>query len=248
MWSSVSFTQFIPDTNLNHYLPSFYSSASSTFTAAAVGGMYGLVGRVMYPNAGISPLHYAVWFVLAFQIKHFVFSMENRFDRFLCGKVCLQKLEEVSEDESNLEDLVRYHCWEVIQLKDGTLHIIDDFFCKMVNIRPSQEVTADNVEEASFIEMCRYRIWPVFKTTILDTVSFAIAYRFANHMGFTISNYSAVPILIVIRSIVKDIILIPALYVYIRMCNQIADHLRKDQTDAFSNHRATWIRWCLPSL
>lgn len=251
MWDNFSFGQFIPNVNISQFLPavpqSFYSSTGSTFIAAAIGGGYGLIGRVIYPNAGISPLHYAVWFALAFQIKQCVYAMENQFEDFMEVESYLDNLSKLSEDELDLNDLVRYHCWKVIQLKTKIIRSIDSVFSNFVNIRPFEEIDVDNVEEASFLEMCRYRIWSVFKAAALDTISFALAHNFSNSTGFTIPDRTAVPSLIVIRSIVKDIILVPALYVYARFCNQIADELDGDD-EKVAAYRAEWIRRCLPKL
>lgn len=251
MWNNFSITQFVPSINLSGFLPAvpdrFFSSVGSSFLAAAMGGTYGLLGRVIYPNAGISPLHYAVWFVLAFQIKQFVLSVESKMDRFLSLRGYLEKLEDISEDQLDLHDLIGLHCWRVIHLKSNTVKVVDGVFSKLLNIRPYEKVTVDNVEGSSFLEMCRYRIWPVFKLTVLDTVTFAVAYHFSNYMGFALPNRTAVPLLIVIRSVVEDIILIPALYVYARFCNRVADDLGEGDANS-SAHRAKWIRLCLPTL
>jgi hypothetical protein len=253
MWNlnALSLDQFIPDIHISHILPAvphrFYSSASSTLVAAAVGGTYGLIGRVVYPNAGIVPLHYALWFVLAFQIKQIVFVSENKFEEFLGVGAYLDKLEHIPEDDLDLDDLIRYHCWRVIQLKNAIVKSVDDLFCTVFDIRSYEEINKDNVEEASFLEMCRYRVWPIFKATLLDTVSFEIAHHLSNKMGFAIPDRTQVSRLLIIRSIVKDIILVPALYVYARWCNQMADDL--ENSDARSSaYRAQWIRCFLPSL
>ena len=250
MWTNFSFNQFISHVNISHVLPpvpqSFYYSTGSTFIAAGVGATYGLIGRVIYPNTGISPLHYAVWFVLALQIKQFVETLENKFEKFLQEGDPLNDLSGLNEDELNLADLVRYHCWKVIHIKMKSLHIIDHIFSKAVNIRFFEDIDEDNVAEASFLEMCRYRAWPVFKAAVLDSLGFALAHNFSNTMGFTLPDRTALPLLIVIRSIVKDIILIPALYVYARFCNQVADKLGDDEKVA--SYRAAWLHQCLPKL
>lgn len=251
MGISFSFSQFIPSIQINQFLPAaparFYSSAGSTVVAAAIGGAYGFIARILHPTAGISPLHYAIWFALAFQIKEFVYAIENQFEDFLEVEAYLEKLEQTPEDELDLDDLIRYHCWKVIHLKNRVIRAIDSVFTTIFQIRPYDEINEDNVEEASFVEMCRYRIWPVFVSTLLDTASFALAHYFSNGMGFTIPDRTAVPLLIVIRSIVKDIIIVPALYVYARFCNKMADNL-EESDERSSRYRAKWIRWCLPTL
>jgi hypothetical protein len=215
--------------------------------AAATGYVYGLAGRVVYPNTGISPLHYSIWFTLAFQIKQFVHLLEGNFHDFLGVRSYLEQLEELSEDELDLSDLLRYHCWKIIQLKNHVLQTIDGIFVSALNIRPYDEITPDNVEEASFLEMCRYRIWPVFKLAVLETVSFSVAYRLCNSMGFSLPARTAVPLIVVISSIIRDIILIPALYCYAHWCNEIADQI-EDSNEEVSAYRAKWFRFCLPSL
>lgn len=251
MSNSSSFTSFISQFHFTDFLPAApdrFSSVGSTLLSAAIGGAYGLIGRVIYPKAGISPLHYAIWFVLAFQIKQFILSAQCHFGNFLGVKDYLEELENVPEDELDLHDLVRYHSWKVIQLKNHVLHVIDQFFYQIFDIRPYEEIDAENVEEASFLEMCRYRMWPIFKLTVLETLSFALAHRLLNAMGFTIPSQTAVPLFIIIRSVVRDIILVPAVYVYARLCNKLADHLDDGSDEKAAAYRANWIKWCLPAL
>ncbi len=251
MWNYFSFSQLIPNVSLGQFIPavpkSFYSSAGSTFIAAAVGGTYGFLGRIIYPNAGISPLHYAVWFALAFRVKQVIFSLEKNLEQFLGEETDLERFKDVPKDQLEGCDFIRLHCWEVMGLTNQTLKQIDHVFSRLFNIRPAEEITADNVADASFFEMCRYRIWPIFKMTILDTLSFALAHRLSNSINFTIPDQTAVQLLLVIRSIVQDIILIPALYMYARICNQIADHLIDDD-DGMAAYWVEWIHWCLPAL
>lgn len=260
MWNNISLGTFLPNIDISHFLPSvdasqflpavptrFMSSVGSTFIATATGYTYGLVGRILYPNTGISPLHYATWFTLAFQIQQFVFLIEINIHDFLGVRSYLEELENVSEDELDLSDLVRYYCWEIIQIKNQTVQAIDGVFVRVLNIRPYDEINSDNVEEASFFEMCRYRMWPVFKLAVLETVSFSLAYRLCNSMGFSLPARTAVPLIVVISSIVKDIILIPALHCYVHWCNEMANKVEDGNEEAFT-YRAKWFRSFLPSL
>lgn len=237
-------------THFKQYIPApdrLYSAAGSIFVAAAIGASYGLIGRVMRPNAGFSPLNFALWFTIAYQIKHYVHFSEKYFVRFLGVKSYLKELEHVPEDELDLEDQVRYHCWRVIQIKNTVINKIDAVFSKLCQIRPFIGVTADNVKEASFLEMCRYRIWKVFKSTILELISSRIAFHFSNAMGFKIPIDTSVQLFIVIQSIIREILLIPALHIYVRVCNHLVDHMgEKDKDGAYL--RAQWISSLLPSL
>jgi hypothetical protein len=250
MWNSVLGTS-VPNIQITDFLPAvphrFFASAGSTVVAAAVGGGYGLLGRVIYPNAGISPLHYSIWFVFAYQIQQIALLLERKFHDFLGVRSYLEKLEQLSEDDLDLSDLVRYHCWKVIQLKNQAVRTIDGVFSNTFNIHPYDAINQDNVEESSFLEMCRYRIWPVFKMAVLEMVSFSIAYRLSIRMGFSLPARTSIPIIVVISSIVRDIILVPVLYSYARLCNTVIDKIG-DDGEKMSAYRAKWFRWCLPSL
>ena len=249
--NALPFVQFLSELKLDRLIPApdrFYTSAAgSIFAAAAFGAVYGLVGRVIYPNARISPLHYAIWFTTAFQIKYSVNFIENQFEKFMGVGAYLDELEKAPEDELDLEDRIRCHCWKVIQFRNTALKKIDGAISGIFNIRPYQVVTADNVSDASFLEMCRYRVWRVFKWTILDTISFSIAYRLTNGMGFTLPARTSVPLFIVMSSIVRDILLIPSLYLYARFCNDLAEELGESDQRA-SHYRAVWLRNILPAL
>ena len=100
--------------------------------------------------------------------------------------------------------------------------------------------------DASFCEMRRYRIWPVFKSTIIDTISSRIAYQLTNTRGFTLPYHASATLFIVVRSIVKDILL-PALYIYARVCSQLANELGEGNPRAAA-YRVVWIRRFLSSL
>jgi hypothetical protein len=215
--------------------------------AAAIGGVYGLIGRVVYPKAGISSLNYAFWFACAFQIRECINLLEFRFEKFMGVSAYFERLEKIPEDRLDLKDKIRYHCWKVVHLKNYCLQTLDQLACKIFSIRPCQEVRANNVENASFLEMCRYRIWPIFKSTLIDTMSSGLAYRVSNGMGFTLPKQASAALFIVIRSIIKDILLIPALYVYARVCSQLAEELQEEDKHSVV-YRVVWIQRFLPPL
>lgn len=245
----ISPEQFFRD-NWNRFIPSperLPSFASSMVIAAAIGGGYGLIGRVVYPRAGISPLNYAIWFATAYQIKECFHFAEKYLEGFLGVGAYLEKLEKIPEDQLDLQDQIRYHSWKMINLKNNFLKKLDQIASHILGIRPSQEINEKNVEKASFLEMCRYRVWRVFKETILDTISSSLAYHLTGGMGFTLPSRTAVPLFIIMRSIVKDILLVPALYVYANFCNQLANELG-DKDERAAAFREACIRYILPTL
>lgn len=224
-----------------------YSSGGSLCLAATTGAVYGLIGRVIYPRAGIIPLHYAIWFAVAYQIKECINLLEGRFEDFIGVRTYLEKLEQIPEDELDLEDWIRYYCWKIINVKNNCIKTIDSLVSKLLDIRPYQEVMQDNVQDASFLEMCRYRVWHVFKSTIIHTVSITLGYQLTAGMGFTLPSRTSVRLLLVIQSVVKGILLVPALHVYARFCNKLADEIGEEDERA-AHYRITWIRRFLPAL
>lgn len=225
----------------------FFASTGSMLVAAAAGGGYGLIGRLIYPKIGILPLHYAAWFAVAFQIKQVVELVERRIDNFLGVKDYLEELENTAKDELDLKDQIYCQCWQVIQLRNHVVSALDGIFSRIFHLRSYQEVKKDNVQEASFLEMCRYRMWPIFKSTVLDTIRFGVAYHLCNKVGIYLPTHTAVPLFLVIRSIVKDIILVPALYTYVKFCNHLAKELTEEDAQAVIV-RKKWIYFCLPVL
>ena len=219
-----------------------YSFAGSAFGALGIGYAYGFMARAVYPKVGIVPFHYAVWFGVAFQIKQLIQLNAFLFKKFLSSRSYLEKLKNLPDDELSLKNQARRYCWKVIDCKNRCLQAVDGVVCRLFNIRPHQEIKADNVQKASFIEMCRYRIWPVFKSTLLDTVSSSIAHSLVNRLGFTLPVQTVVPLFIWIRSIMQNIILIPALHVQIRFYKQL-------MIDGVSiTPRREWIQQFLPVL
>ncbi len=258
MIADLSLSHLLPHVNFNQLTPylhyfdrlipnpqKLYSKSCSNVAAAAFGAVYGLIGRAIYPQAGIIPSHYAVWFAIAYQIKQCVQSIEANFDQFLGIGAYLNKLE-ADEDQLDLTNRIRYRCWQAVHTKNQCLQSIDRIVCKCLHLRPYQDIKKDNVQDASFLEMCRYRMWPVFKRTVLDTISFAVAYRFCNQIGLTLPARTAVPFLLVIRSIVKDILFIPALHMYARLCKKAADHV--DDDPEAHPYRTKFLQYVLPSL
>lgn len=209
----------------------FYSVAGSVVTAPALGLSYGLIGRVTYPNAGIIPMNYAIWFTIAYQIKYVIQKLENLFEQYLGVKAYLKTLEKTPEDQLDLQNKFRVRCWKVIRFKNRVIKKVDDFFSKMFKIRLSCEVTEANVDKASFLEMCRYRIWKVFKMAVYDTISSALAYPLTNRLGFLLPEKTAVPIFLIIRIFFTNIVLIPSIYLFLR-----------------STTRFQWTRDYIPAL
>ncbi len=224
----------------------FVTSAGTTVVATTAGFAYGFLGRKVYPLSGVIPFHYGIEFALAFQIMQFILQIEKNFRQFLKVESYFKKLEMLSEDELDLEDRVRFHCWKIIQLKNQIILRIDNALVFLFKIRPHHKVTKDNVEQASFIEMCRYRIWPVFKLTVLETLSFRVAFLLCNGMGFKLPVSTSVPRVVIISSIVREIIIIPALYTYANWC-QKSESGEKYTAESLAL-RAKWIRYFLPSL
>lgn len=222
-----------------------YGLAGSTVLAAVIGCTYGLIGRVVYPSSGIYPLNYALWFAVAFQINHFINKIDFSFKKFIHRGNYFQ--EGISVTRSNLEGIIRRKCWKMNRLKNKYLLSLDYLVCQILHIRPYYKIKRSNVYDASFFEMCRYRVWKVFKSTIIDTASSMIAYRLLVKAGITLPGRTAVPFFIAIRSIVTEVLLIPALYFYARLCSELVGELGNGSQKA-ARYRALWIRKLLPAL
>lgn len=194
-----------------------YSFAGSLVVAPALGAAYGLIGRVSYPNAGISPLNYSVWFTVAFQIKMLIDKVESFFENKL--KDYLKGIENIPEDQLELQNNLKVRLWKVIRFKNKVVKKVDDYFSNLLKIRPLHEVTKENVDRASYLEMCRYRIWKVFKLAIYDTLSSAAAFSLLNRAGLFLPEKTVVPLFLIFRTILFNIGLIPTLYLYLRSTN-----------------------------
>lgn len=205
-------SQYLSSLHIQQYFPApewlCKTAASSLILAGAVGGAYGLIGRVVYPRAGIIPLHYSLWFALAYLISSCVRHVENRFEQFM-GK---PNIENQKPSDMDVFDQIRYHAWRVILVRDAALKKIDALFSRLFRVRAYDEVNEQNVRAASYVEMCRYRVWSVFKSTVLYEVSTFSAYQLTRAIGFSLPSRTAVPLLIAIGSIVGEILLVPALY------------------------------------
>ncbi|WP_068469205.1 hypothetical protein [Candidatus Protochlamydia phocaeensis] len=219
-----------------------YSSAQSIGMAAAAGALYGLGVRVLYSQNNWAPLSYAACFVLAYQIKQSCMWLGKRGLDYIAEAEQLQHSSVLSS-----KDRLRVYAWKVIQSYQGLVRRIDEAVSRLLGIRPSYSVTQDNVKEASFLEMCRFRIWSVFRDTILNQISFSIAYRFSNRVGLHLSNRGAVPLFLIIQGIVQNILFIPLLYKYAHFCNRLAGHLDKDAVSTVPQ-RAKLIGSFLPPL
>lgn len=246
---------FIPNSikfysaNLTNLIPTpsrLYSSAGSSLVAALIGGGYGLIGRVIYPQAGIFPVNYAIWFAVAFQIKECINLLETRVENYMHLGKYLVKLERISEDSLDLEDKILCRCWKLIQFKNKCIRAIDVVVTKIFQIRLAQEIKKAEIHDACFIEMCRYRVWRVFKSTIINTLSFALAHRFTSVIGFILPNHTIVPLLLLIQSIFVDIIVVPFLHIHARWGNQIVDLIDRNGNNLA--YRERWIRRFLPTL
>lgn len=214
---------FLPLSHLASYFHTpdkLYSSAGSALAAAGIGAGAGLVGRAVYPDSGIVPLHYSVWFGLAYQIKSFITLVESRFDGFMDIGAYIEFLEQIPEDALDFKDQFRYNAWKIIRYKTVVLNKIDQLYCYVFSVRPYAQVTVDNVYQSSFMEMCRYRVWKVFKSTIVDAVSISLAYHLCNATGFILPARSSAPLILIIQSITVRIIMVPALYCYINAWNK----------------------------
>lgn len=206
-----------------------YSFAGSIVVASALGAAYGLIGRVSYPSAGISPLNYAVWFTVAYQIKTVIDKIENYFENGL--KDYLKGVENIPEDQLKVQNNLKVRLWKVIRFKNSLVTKVDGYFSSIFKIRPYQEVYQEDVNQASYLEMCRYRIWKVFKLAVYDTLSSAAAFSLLNRAGLFLPEKTVVPIFLIVRTILFNIVLIPTLHLYFRW------------TDRFQ-----WARNYLPSI
>lgn len=233
--------------SLNHLLPdpaSLFQSVGSMGLAAAAGAGYGVVARFISPNTGIYPIHYAAWFVVAYKIKEILNHCEEQAGIFIGNE---EPQSDASFIEQSFAEKVRLTIWKTIHFKNSLLHAIDGIFCIALNMRPFCEVTAANVEDASFIEMCRFRMWNVFKTTILDFVSILSTHRLVQLAGLSLPARTSVPFFLMVQTIVQNILLAPILYKYLNFCDHLAAELDLESA-RIAAERARWIRDWLPSL
>lgn len=220
--------------------PSYlYNQVETVGLAAVAGGTYGLVGRKIFPKTGINPINYAVWFIVAFQIKKVFEQWELQALQTLNAKFSPEIL------ESNFIKQTRYYYRIGTYLKDILLSKIDLCFSYVFSIRCCHLVTQENVQDASFLEMCRFRVWNVFKSTIIDNASFAIARVVTHHLGFALPMHTSIPIFLAIETIIQNIILVPLIYKYMDFCN----HLDLD-VNLFStpSERAAIFKRQLPAI
>ncbi len=236
--------------SLDRFIPApshLFTSVGSFGLAAVFGGAYGLIGRAVYPQSGINPINYAVWFVVAYQVKQLFQRLELEGGNFLGARHYFDYLERQDDREMAVSDQLRLTCWKVIVVKDYVLTKIDDCFSYVFNIRPYREITAENVQDASFVEMSRFRLWNVFKSTILDNTSFSLAHGLTHRMGFTLPLHTSIPLFILVQSIAKNIFLIPMMYKYMNFCNHLAAEIDEGAASTPSQ-RAEWLKRILPPL
>jgi hypothetical protein len=204
-----------------------YSVAGSIsmLAAPAVGAGYGLIGRAVYPDAGIIPLHYAVWFSVAYLIKYCVLRIENYYEQFMGVQHYLEGLQKVHPEKLAILDKLRCHIWKITQFKNTVVKEVDEVFCGLFHVRPYTEVTAENVAHASFAEMCRFRVWSVVKATMLNVASTILAYHLTLSMGFSLPNQTDVQLFLIIQSVALSILFVPALHHYLDVSK--VDHERR---------------------
>lgn len=216
-----------------------YGKAGSVFMAAIIGGGYGLIARTISPDAGIYPFHYMAWFATAYQIKWLMEVIgEISWNRYL------QRPVESYPKFSHLIHRFSLHITDDLQMLVKT---IDTFVSLSLNIRPANLVNAENIEEAAFLEMCRFRMWRVFKETILDMSSFTLAHRLTRKLHISLPNRTAIPFFLVIRSIAIGIVIVPCCHLYARFLNHLIGTLDKEDKWAIKR-RIRWINRLMPDL
>ena len=233
--------------SINRLLPdpaSLFQSVGSMGLAAAAGAGYGVVARFIAPNAGIYPLNYAVWFVVAYKIKEILNLCEEQANIFLGNET---QQSDLSIQTISWADSVHQTVWKMIHIKNTLLGAIDRLFCLVLNMRPFNEVTSANVEEAAFFEMCRFRMWNVFKTTVLDFISIIGAHRLLLLARLSLPARTSVPFFLMVQTVVQNILLAPLLYKYLNFCDHLAAELDLESA-RIAAERARWIRDWLPSL
>ncbi|MBA2368285.1 MAG: hypothetical protein H0V82_04590 [Candidatus Protochlamydia sp.] len=233
--------------SLNRLLPdptSLFQSAGSLGLAAVAGAGYGMAARILYPNSGIYPTHYALWFILGYKIKEIVCICDEQAQIFIGAAI---PREDALWLERSLTQKGRLIAWKAIHLKNLLLKPIDRILCYTLNLRPFNEVTSSNVAEASFLEMCRFRMWNVFKTTIFDFVSILSAHRLTQLAGISLPSRTSVPLFLMVQTIAQNILLAPLLYKYLNFCDHVAAELDLESA-RIASERARWIRNWLPSL
>jgi hypothetical protein len=230
----------LPALSQLHITPNmFYGRAGSILTAAVMGGCYGLVGRVISPKANIRPLNYVVWFSVAFQIKSLMETL---------GILSWKKLNQAPRSSySKRRARLHHYFWQLTAQLKIKARKIDATFSEIFHIRPFHELNQANIEDAKFLEMCRYRIGKVFKNTLLDMISFNVAHYFTRKAGIFLPQRTIVPLFIIGRSIIKDIVIIPCLHIYRRVFNDVIASLEK-KTQWDISRRIEWMHVWIPAL
>ena len=235
-------------TLINKVIPtvnSYFSAAGSLLLASGVGVAYGLIGRFIYPRAGIYPLHYGIWFGLAFQIKYILTEIIGKRYRKFC-ELGIHHIEN-KKDIFAKEGIVDQACtlwWKVIYVRYKTMKAVDKVFSKVFKVRRSREITHANVKDASFLEMCRYRLWPIFKKSVVENVAFSVAYHATTFIGLALPLNTAVSTLLVIHSIAIQIIFVSAFHRYMGICRQKAMQMNQKLPD-LNSFRLKMFHWFL---
>ncbi|MCE2983723.1 MAG: hypothetical protein LW832_09190 [Parachlamydia sp.] len=230
---------------LNLLMPdpsSLFKPIGSWGLAAIAGGTYGYIARSISPNDGIYPAHYALWFIVAYRIKETLDEWEDHFNAYLGDSTPA-----INWTEADSKERFRLLYWKVLERKSEVVKATDWVFGFLFGLRPFEEVTEANVSQSSFLEMCRYRTWNVFKLTIKDHISILSSHRIMQLAGFALPAHTRVPFFLTAEILVKNILLVPFLYRYLNVCDRMAAGLELEAATALAE-RAQWIRSWLPKL
>lgn len=235
--------------HLERFIPGperFFKPAGNVVAAAAFGASYGLIGRVLYPKDAIYPVEYALWFTVAFQIKSVILMCEDQCEQFLGVGTYFSKWDKPPSEPVTWRDHIRSRCWKIVVVRNTVVKKIDAIFSGILNLRPYQEITAANVYDASFLEMCRYRIWSVFKSTLVATFTSFLARQLLVHVGYTFPFITTVNYYIAASAILQDIIFIPSLCLYLRVWDPLGE--KSGEGVGGEKRQVSWVRQYLPAL
>jgi hypothetical protein len=214
-----------------------FNQADSSHFALVIGGTYGLLGRAVFPQKGINPINYAIWFVVAFQIKKLIQNWETQLSQNLNS--------DAAPNEHKLLPRIRQYYRSGRDFKDMVLNKVDTAVCFLFGLRPYDQITKENVQDALFLEMCRFRLWNVFKSTIIDNASFAIARTVTHQLGFTLPSHTSIPVFLATEVIIRNIVCLPLIYKYMDFSNRLEIDVSPVSTPS---ERASVFKQLLPAL